>query len=311
MNGQSRNIIIGVFVLAAIVLVIWLILFLHPTVGDEEQILRVRFSNIEKVRLGTRVTFAGKPVGKVVAINQIYDAREHPSAAGRIFFFEVVLAIDSSIKIYTSDEVVLHTSGLFGERVIAIIPREPKPGEVATLITNQVIYAKAGDQMSDVFDMVETLADKITLAIEQITKFFDEESGDLGAAITSLRDAMSAIAITFSDINDEDLVVAFKDAATRFSYLVDDIDTAVCDLDEGGFFANLCQAFDRLAQSTEQLANGEGTLGRLIQDDEVYEETRELLEKATDVMETIDNYGLLFQLNKRWQREKERERCCR
>ncbi|MBS0621625.1 MAG: MCE family protein, partial [Verrucomicrobia bacterium] len=178
MNEQARNVIIGVFVLAAICLVVWLVLFLHPTVGDEQKILRVRFTNIEKVSIGTRVTFAGRPVGQVIAINQIYDARQKAQPeTERIYFFELVLAVDSSVHVYNTDQIVLHTLGLFGEKSIAIIPRNPPPGVVPVEITNQVIYAKSGDQMQDVFSEFTNVAAKAGKAFDQISALLDEKQG--------------------------------------------------------------------------------------------------------------------------------------
>ena len=88
MLETSKNIIIGVFVLAAIVLLVWLVLFLHPSAGDESQKLVVRFFNIEKIQQGTRVTFAGQPVGKVEEIIDHFNGSGNPrEASGPMYFF--------------------------------------------------------------------------------------------------------------------------------------------------------------------------------------------------------------------------------
>ena len=79
MGEQTKNMLIGIFVVAACFLIVSLILFLKPSVGDGKQTLYVRFSNINKINVGTRVMFAGKPVGEVVAIDEIYNARKAPS----------------------------------------------------------------------------------------------------------------------------------------------------------------------------------------------------------------------------------------
>ena len=50
-------------------MIIWIIMFLKPSVGDGKQILYVRFSDVNNIPIGTRVIFAGKPVGEVVAIH--------------------------------------------------------------------------------------------------------------------------------------------------------------------------------------------------------------------------------------------------
>src|SRR3990172_11470882 len=76
MGEQTKNMLIGVFIIAACTLIVGLIMFLRPSVGDAKQTLYVRFSNINKVNIGTRVLFAGKAVGQVTKIDPIYHARE-------------------------------------------------------------------------------------------------------------------------------------------------------------------------------------------------------------------------------------------
>jgi phospholipid/cholesterol/gamma-HCH transport system substrate-binding protein len=129
MGEKTKNLMIGIFVLSACALIIWFIMFLKPSVGDGKKTYYIRFSNINKINVGSRVTFAGKPVGEVVEIREIYQARDHATAdkLDRIYFFELVLKVDSTVNIYDTDEVALQTSGLLGERSVAIIP-SPKKG---------------------------------------------------------------------------------------------------------------------------------------------------------------------------------------
>ena len=74
MIDYMKNMLIGLFVVVACGLVVGIILFLEPTVGDGKEKLIVRFSNINGLSVGTRVMFAGKPVGEVVSIEQIPNA---------------------------------------------------------------------------------------------------------------------------------------------------------------------------------------------------------------------------------------------
>ena len=98
MSERFKTFMIGLFVLCALSISFGVILFLKPSYGDGESTLRVRFPTIEKVSSGTRVTFAGKPVGEVIAINEIREARAQKKTYGnQVYFFELVLSIDSSI----------------------------------------------------------------------------------------------------------------------------------------------------------------------------------------------------------------------
>ena len=75
MIDYMKNMMIGLFVVVACSLIVGIILFLEPSVGDGKESLVVRFSNINGLSLGTRVMFAGKPVGEVVIIEQIPHKR--------------------------------------------------------------------------------------------------------------------------------------------------------------------------------------------------------------------------------------------
>ncbi|MDP1880257.1 MAG: MlaD family protein, partial [Parachlamydiaceae bacterium] len=75
MGAAIKNILIGVFVILAVCVIVFMLLFLHPSVGDNAKTLRVRFADIDKVNIGTRVTYAGRPVGEVVSITELPDAR--------------------------------------------------------------------------------------------------------------------------------------------------------------------------------------------------------------------------------------------
>ncbi len=66
MREASKNIAIGSLVAIALGLLLWVLLFLHPSFGDGKFRLHVRFQDIEKVNVGTRVTYAGRAVGEVV-----------------------------------------------------------------------------------------------------------------------------------------------------------------------------------------------------------------------------------------------------
>ena len=99
MGDQFKNIMIGIFVFAALAIVIFIMLFLHPNIGNEGKTLRVRFSDIDKITTGTRVTFAGKPVGEVLKIEEI-DAGERIDHNGVIYVYELLLAIDTGVEVY-------------------------------------------------------------------------------------------------------------------------------------------------------------------------------------------------------------------
>ncbi len=52
----------------------------------------------------------------------------------------------------------------------------------------------------------------------------------------------------------------------------------------------------------KNVENGEGTIGRLLMRDDLYLHTTSIMNKAETLMNDVNHYGLLFHLDKKWQR---------
>jgi phospholipid/cholesterol/gamma-HCH transport system substrate-binding protein len=55
-------------------------------------------------------------------------------------------------------------------------------------------------------------------------------------------------------------------------------------------------------QITEEILQGKGTLGRLVLGEDLYLQMNAMMTKANGVMNDLNHYGILFHLNKEWQR---------
>lgn len=116
MGGSIKNVMVAFLVLAASLIATFLILFLHPILGNEQRVLTVRFNNIDKILVGSRVTFAGKPVGEVYSITDLTEVvKEKISHDGIIYPYELVLKVDSSVNVFNIDDIAIVTSGLLGK----------------------------------------------------------------------------------------------------------------------------------------------------------------------------------------------------
>ncbi len=313
MGEQTKNMLIGVFVIAACGVIIWLIMFLKPSVGDGKETLYVRFSSINQINIGTRVLFAGKPVGEVVAIDQIYDARNKPIAdvLGEIYSYQLVLKIDSSVKIYDTDEVVVQTTGLLGEKSIAIIPKIPPKGTVPKRITTQPIYAQSVDPIENAFTQLSSLSKTMKKTFNQISSWVQKHGDELGTTVRSIGSTMDEINKTVKSINDQNIVGEVKNAIDSFTATSNEIRDAVDQMKVGEVFVNAGIVMKNLKTSTQNIntitadiAEGRGTIGRLVKYDDMYMRISSLMSKADTVLNDVNHYGILFHLNKTWQRQR-------
>lgn len=324
MAEQVRNLLIGVFLIGAIILAVWLVLFLHPSVGNKGRTLYVEFTNVEKIGEGSRVTFAGKPVGEVVSVEPIRDGRlQRADRYGHLYAYTVTLAIDSSVEVYDTDEISIVTSGLFGERRINIDPMEPPPGVKPQPIGDRVIYAKSSDQMQDLLSELVGAADQMKETFALLGNFIEENGDVLGDAFLSLKEAFDAIQVSFDEINKTELVLNIKDALLGFTDLMDNLNKNIEQLEEEGFFTHLTNTFDNLSTTSEKagdladhlslltgnLNEGKGTVGKLFTDEALYQHTLALLCRGEELINDVNRYGFLFNTNNKWKRKEERRAC--
>jgi phospholipid/cholesterol/gamma-HCH transport system substrate-binding protein len=122
---------------------------------------------------------------------------------------------------------------------------------------------------------------------------------------------MEEISKTVKSINDQDLVGEIKTGINSFTATVQDIQDAVQELKAGNVFANAGTVMSNLKSATHNIdiisadiANGCGTIGRLIKYDDMYMRMSSLMSKADTTLNDINHYGILFHLNKNWQRQR-------
>ncbi len=322
MTDRMKNILIGLFVMGAITIGVSFVLFLKPTVGDGKKILSVRFMNIAGISLGTRVTFAGKPIGEVIQIKELPNARLDADEQGRIFMYQLTLKIDSGVDVFSSDEIAIKTTGLMGEKSIAILPKASTMTKPAHLITDQIVYASAAEPLEQTFNQVTHTANQLEIAVRRLDTWFMDNHAYITNALRSFDGAMGQIDSLIGMIDEEKLVPAVRESVgllsdnmqivksslqddqllNKLASLTDSLDQAVSAFNTDG-----TQALSNISQIARDIASGSGTVGRLIVGDDFYLRLASMMNKGETLMNDINHYGLLFQYNKQWQKSRTRK----
>ncbi len=345
MVASIKNILIGLFVIAAISIIIFMLLFLHPSVGDNAKTLRVRFTDIDKVNVGTRVTFAGKPMGEVVSIQELPEARiGRLSNHGDVYIYELVLKVDSGVDVFNTDDITLRTSGLLGERNIEITPRPLQPGEKLKKVEDEVLYAAQTTSIEDTMKQIGTLSKKFGVVLDDFHEVMadikrTEIVAKIGRSADNILDMTTALNQPEKLRQTLDNILTLSERANHSWNAIDASIHNIYSLTERAHrswstidksldhFHDLSlqvqrswsiveHAFDnfhttaRNAVAFTEKANqiidytqqGKGTLGQLFIGDELYLRLKSILHKGEVVMNDMNSYGLLFHLDKRWQR---------
>ncbi len=311
MLDYTKNILIGLFIIIACGIFVAIVLFLEPTVGDGKQTLVVRFSNINGINVGTRVMFAGNPVGEVVKIEQIPDARAQPTdQLGDIYFYQLIIHVDSSVRVYNTDEVTVQTSGLLGEKSIAIIPKAPPKGVTPKRITAKTpVYADSIDPLENALNEISVVADRIEDAVDQVIIWIDENGDALGSAIRSFDSAMQETSIAIESLNSLHILEDVKLATQNFNYTLEDIQDIMAYLNDENVFNNAAITMRHVKNASRSLditlrdiADGSGSLGKFIKEDGFYLRINSMISKLNTIFNDVNHYGFFFNMNKEWQR---------
>lgn len=317
MNSSIKNALIGLFALIASGIILFMLLFLHPTVGDDGKRLRVLFTNIDKVNVGTRVTYAGHPVGEVIGLMEVPDARRGKVAKnGEIYVYELILEVDSSVNVFNTDQVSVQTSGLLGERNVEITPRAPAPNQELMIVNDTLLYAVPAGSMEGTLNRVDEIAKQFSTLLQTTQEVVSSlQKEDIPAHLGDTARHIASLASTL------DQPQKWSQSIDRLSSLLDRAHHSWDRADETiqnfsqisqqatKSWEKVDQSLDTMAaalQKTENLLEnlhqGKGTLGQLLQGDDLYVRLKTFMYKGETIFDDIKQFGLLFQLDKRWQR---------
>jgi phospholipid/cholesterol/gamma-HCH transport system substrate-binding protein len=324
MPASVKNIMIGIFVLTAVAIVVFMLLFLHPSVGDNAKTLRVRFTDIDKVNVGTRVTFAGKPVGEVVSIRELPDARtSRTSILGEVYVYELTLKVDSGVDVFNTDVISVRTSGLLGERNIEINPRPLEPTQKLKKVEDEVLYAAQTASVEDTMKQIGELSKKFGVVLDDVHLFMEEvKQSGIVAKVSKSADNFADITEALNQpekwrqMLDNALLFTERvnhswnsvDASLQNIYSLTDraqkswpkVDKTLDSFQTSG--KNFVTFTEKANQIVDYTRQGKGTIGQLFMKDELYLRLKSILHKGEVAMNDVNTYGVLFHLDKRWQR---------
>lgn len=286
--NRRYHIAIGLTVIIAILFVVRALLFLHPSPGDGATKLHVRFQNVDKISPGSRVTFAGKPVGEVDQVQllqEVFDERTHDPRP--LYSYEVLLSIDSSVKVYTSDEISVKTAGLMGEHFIAITPKPVPEGAKLQLIgPTDVVFAQPTGSAEETIQEIATVALKADETMDALSSLIKSNEVSIHETAEAIRKASLQLDLLLTTLNNGHIGEKVTAVADKSLVCLDKIDALTTSMGGG--------------------SKGEGTLAKLVEDPYLYDNLLECSQRTNQLIADINTYGVFFHTNRDWQREMHR-----
>ena len=157
-------------------------------------------------------------------------------------------------------------------------------------------------------------------AIGQIDVWFIENQDELSDSVKNFAGAMKQIEEMADSINKEQLISSIKEATSGFANNMNLINESIQEIQDKDMVAKFNVILENFADASEyinsdgteiltnvnkitkDIAEGTGSLGKFITNDDFYLRMVSVLSKVDTLMNDVNHYGVLFQYDKNWQR---------
>ena len=253
------------------------------------------FDDVQGLSPKSRVLVAGIPIGYISKI------RLEGNRA------RVDLRISGEIALYEDASVTMRSLSLLGERVLVIRPGTPGLPEIPD--GGEIRVADRGVSTDDIMVTVNDIANsvkKITTQLERV--FGTEEAGDrMESALRNLSDALENIKTVTDEAGPrivrimENVELATDDLSEIIHKRKDEIDQGIGEVDDT--IASIHRAADQLnavladvKEVSGRTARGEGTIGRLTQDEALIDEVEGVAEGLNSFVGGLNRLRTIVEL---------------
>jgi phospholipid/cholesterol/gamma-HCH transport system substrate-binding protein len=317
-----RELRVGLFVLGAIAILIFLILNASGDINpfSKKLHLKARFMDANGLREGSEVRLAGVRVGKIDQITLL-----PPSEAPNAPRVEALMTIDSSIdgrpaneRIRTDSTAQQGSPSLLGNEMLINITPGTAVGQpvkdyaiLPSSSSNTVNdFATSG---TDLAQRLSKLSDEINGIVRDVKegkgtvgRLFSDEAlyNNLNATILETEDVMRQVRSGSGSagrfINDPALYNNANEITLQLRKIAEDLragrGTAGKLLTDDELYIRINRTADRLDRSVNQIDlliadvnAGRGTIGKLIKDEQIYNDARAAIARFNTTAERIDN----------------------
>ena len=247
MYKTGTEIKVGLFVLAALAVMAWMVFRLGGFHGYSERTYNVDalFAQAAGLKVGVSVQVAGIPVGRVVAIELSSEDQAR-----------VVMAIRQEVQLPADSRALIRTQGVLGDKYIEISPGTADTG--ATLAQRgHISETQAAADLSELMEKLSGVADDL----KSLTSALSADGG--GEELRQIVHNVKSLS--------ENLDTLIKDNGPRFTETLETLGRSASNLEE----------------ITRKVSSGEGTLGGLVNDDAVLRDLRSALQGVRDVTASV------------------------
>ena len=287
---------VGLMVVLGLIVMVAVYRFVDERAStDSGYTVHAYFGDVQGLIAKSRVLVAGIPVGYIETIRLDGDRAR------------VDMAIEGEVPLYEDAQVVMRSLSLLGEKVLVIspgdatLPRLPDGGEIRV--------ASEGVDTDDILVTVNDIAQSVRRITKQMERAFgtDEVGERMESALKNLSEALENIKVVTDEAGPriinimENVEMATGDLNDIIQRRKGDIDRGVAEVDDT--IASIHRAADQLNLVLEDVkevsgrtARGEGTIGRLTQDEALIDEVEGVAEGLNSFVGGLNRLRTIVEL---------------
>jgi phospholipid/cholesterol/gamma-HCH transport system substrate-binding protein len=267
--------------------------------------ISAQFDTVQDLKIGDRVKMAGVEIGRVEDIEL---------ATNKV---SVVMRLSDKAVVKTDSKATIKFTGLMGQNFVGIdfgTPDAPMAGDGAIIVAVEqpdlsAIMAKLDDAASGIKNMTSTFTpDTINNLLGPLTDFLKQNSGNLAATISNVKNVSSEIAAGQGTLGrliyDDSLYLSAMSTVSNLQETASSARLVISNVNSGQgtlgklltddkLYAETTGAMTNLNQVLQKVNQGNGTLGRLVNDQEFYKNAKLSLQKLDKAADSLEDTGPL------------------
>lgn len=274
---------LGILAIVIIALFTWMMIVLGDVQFKKETYdVPIIFPYVGGLDIKSSVRLAGVKVGEVKSI-ELKD--------GVPF---VVMEIDKGIKIKKDAKITINTLGFIGSNYIEIGIGSPE-AEVYPEEFKEPLHGEAPLNVGDIMNLVDEVStkfneigDSITSLSEEIKVILQENKGHLSNTMENLSELSQSskeLIVKLNTLSDQ-LNETAKNLNTVYDENRDTVNSTVKNVDQ--LVSELQETSESLKEISKKIEQGEGTLGKMVTDDQMYNDINKLILKSNNLMEKVN-----------------------
>ena len=286
----SKEVKTGILVLLGITLFVFGFNYLKgQNLLDSSRVFYTTYNNVEGLVSSTPVTINGLSVGKVV------DIAFKGDGSGKL---QIKLLVDSEFEFSKNSKAELYETGLIGGKAIAIVPafdgaEKAKENDILQGSVKAGLTDLVNQRLTPLQEKIEKMMESADLLLVNLNDVFDDNTkSNLKTSIASLSSTIESFKGTSNSLNQ-----LIKNNQVKIDVVLANAETASNDLakitgslsesDLGQTVKNLESTLKNFDNILSDLEKGEGSMGKLLKDDALYNNLKGASKEMEELLEDI------------------------